>query len=72
MNNSGQVFMAPKNSAICYFTKIQGMFRGGGEFAEVTTDLDAYGTERWVLRTGSQQNGITASARCFLFNQAQK
>jgi hypothetical protein len=66
---NGQVFMAPTDTAMCYLTEVRGALRGAGEVVELFTAFDVNGRERWVLRTQSGQDGMTAAARCFLFNQ---
>jgi hypothetical protein len=64
------VQMAPVDEAMCYFTKLGGKFRGGGEFAEITPDFNSQGIKVWVLRVQSlQSDGMTGSARCFRRNQ---
>ena len=56
---------------MCYFTKISGEFRGGGEIAEIVAGPDpSSGQEMWWLRARSKsESGIEARARCMLFIQ---
>jgi hypothetical protein len=56
---------------MCYFTKISGEFRGGGEVAEIVPGPDPMsGKEMWWLRARSKsESGIEARARCMLFIQ---
>jgi hypothetical protein len=65
------VALARTDEAICYFTKITGKFRGGGESAHLFRANDAAGVERWHLRTtkGGASNFVRADARCFPFHQ---
>src|SRR4051794_38117767 len=66
------VQMAPVDEAMCYFTKLGGKFRGGGEFAEITPEFNSQGIKVWVLRAQSlQPDGVTGSARCYRRNRSR-
>jgi hypothetical protein len=80
VKDRGETLMAPVDAAMCYFTFITGRFRSLNDYASITSEVDSQGEERWVLRTGSQASpgdddasmaGVTARARCFLFDQSQ-
>jgi hypothetical protein len=47
---------------VCALTRMSGKFRGGAEWVHVGAD-DA--NERWVIKGGSAQSGVTAEATCF-------
>jgi hypothetical protein len=65
------VQMAPVNEAMCYFTRLGGKFRGGGEFAEIVPQVNAQGVTVWTLRVQSlQPDGVWANARCYRRQQS--
>jgi len=58
--------MAPVSEAMCYFTRIGGKFRGGGEYVEIVPETNRQGLTVWVLRAQSlQSDGVSAGARCY-------
>lgn len=65
-----QATLASANDAICYFTKIMGEFRGGGEAAHLFRRTEG-GIPRWILATrkGGASDFVRAEARCFPFHQ---
>ena len=66
------VRMAPVENAMCYFTRLGGKFRGGGEAAEIVPESNSLGMKVWTLRVRSlqaQPHGVFASARCYSLNQ---
>jgi hypothetical protein len=66
LTTTGQLFMAPTDSAMCYLTQVAGDFRSTSHSIEVTTGFNPNGQESWILRT---TNGVAGRARCFLFDQ---
>jgi len=66
LTTTGQLFMAPTSSAMCYLTQVTGDFRSTAHSIEVAVGQDPNGQESWILRT---TNGVAGRARCFLFDQ---
>jgi hypothetical protein len=61
-----QVDMAPIETAMCYFTRLQGKFDGGGEWAEIAPARDSKGVWVWRLRAQARGNAeVFAAARCY-------
>jgi hypothetical protein len=61
------VDMAPIDDAMCYFTRLQGQFDGGGEWAEIFADLDS---KRWRLQAKAGGDAeVFAAARCYKRDQ---
>jgi hypothetical protein len=61
--------MAPTKDAMCYFTRLQGQFDGGGEWAEIVPAM-VNGVERWQLRAQARGDAeVFAAARCYLRDQ---
>src|SRR5262245_53923796 len=68
-----QVDMAPIDSAMCYFTRLQGKFDGGGEWAEIVPAIDSKGVRRWRLRAQARgESEVFAAARCYLRRQFKR
>jgi hypothetical protein len=59
------------DEAICYFTKISGKFRGGGEFVKVYPVSVGGGRYKWYAKStqGGDGSAVSASGRCFWFHQ---
>lgn len=67
----GHVRMAKVSEAMCAFTRLQGEFRGGGEWAQIRKEQDPVRGQVWALatRTQTDSGNIRASARCFARDQ---
>ena len=57
--------MAPVNSAMCAFTRIQGEFAGSGEWVQIRPETIG-DHQYWVLRSsrGADSKYVHARARC--------
>jgi hypothetical protein len=63
------VDMAPVEKAMCYFTRLQGKFDGGGEWAEIVPAF-VHHVWRWRLRAQARgESEVFAAARCYLRDQ---
>jgi hypothetical protein len=61
--------MIPTSEGICYFVQIGGAFAGGGEYVQIDVTTIG-GVTYWNLDVQSEQdNGTSAEARCYAFNQ---
>lgn len=69
-SGNGRTTMARTDEAMCYFTRIKGGFRGGGEWAQIRPELVS-GIEHWTLRSGkgSASSHVSAAARCYSRDQ---
>lgn len=56
-------YMGTSNGRVCFLTKIAGKFKGGGEWVHVYVSGGA-----WYLGGSSQQQGVSARARCVEVN----
>ena len=67
----GYAVMAKVSEAMCAFTRLQGEFRGGGEWAQIRKGTDPLRGQVWTLSTRTQTDSgkLTASARCFARDQ---
>ncbi|MBV8869127.1 MAG: hypothetical protein JOY65_06895 [Acetobacteraceae bacterium] len=65
------VAMAPYDQAFCFFTRISGKFRGGGEFVSIGVNPS---DNRWHLSarhlSGGAPDGVAATAHCVMLHQA--
>jgi|GEM_PF-1810630 len=70
---TSQVPMAPVGEALCYFTRIAGKFRGGGEYVEIYAAQVGQNKKTWWLRahngSAGAPDGVYARARCLKFHQ---
>jgi hypothetical protein len=67
---SPTLWMAKTEEAMCYFTKLQGQFDGGGDWARIVPALDSNLVERWRLEArGGVDAEVFAAARCYLRDQ---
>ena len=58
-NGTRRVTMFSTRHAVCYLTKVSGNMDGAPERVRIFPELDAFGTENWVLETtaGSREFG---------------
>ena len=56
-----------RDVGICFLTRVSGHFAGSGEYAEINKD----DSDTWVLKIGSYQQGVAATAACVKASTAQ-
>ncbi|MFH1209192.1 MAG: hypothetical protein V1663_00165 [archaeon] len=57
------VVMINANQGVCFLTSVSGKFEGGGETVKVYIDTTST-PNRWFLSGSSNQQGVSAKARC--------